>query len=97
MSAPSTSASWSADPTGSAAGRTLPAVLVAGGTGALGTAVIRTLLCVGYPVTATWRSQRERDAVERELSDLGQLTLAQAELTDRPRSTPWLARWSAWA
>jgi NAD(P)-dependent dehydrogenase (short-subunit alcohol dehydrogenase family) len=48
----------------------------------LGTAVTRTLLSAGYPVTATWRSQRQRDAVDRELSDLGELTLVQAELTD---------------
>jgi NAD(P)-dependent dehydrogenase (short-subunit alcohol dehydrogenase family) len=75
-------ASLSAELRQPAAGATTVASLVAGGSGALGTAVTRTLLREGHPVTATWRSERERDAVERELSGLGQLTLVQAELTD---------------
>jgi NAD(P)-dependent dehydrogenase (short-subunit alcohol dehydrogenase family) len=77
-----TSTASGASLTEPAAGGTAPAVLVAGGTGALGIAVTRTLLRAGHPVTATWRSQRERDAVEDELSGLGQLTLVQAELTN---------------
>ena len=36
-------------------------VLVAGGTGALGTAVVRELVAAGYAVTATWIVSAERD------------------------------------
>lgn len=36
-------------------------VLVAGGTGALGTAVVRELLSCGYAVAATWLVERERE------------------------------------
>ena len=45
------------------------AVLVAGGTGALGGAVLRELLDAGHPVTATWVVERERDRVAEELGD----------------------------
>ena len=45
------------------------AVLVAGGTGALGGAVLRELLDAGHPVTATWVVERERERVVEELGD----------------------------
>jgi NAD(P)-dependent dehydrogenase (short-subunit alcohol dehydrogenase family) len=61
------------------------AVLVAGGTGGLGRAVLRALLEAGHPVTSTWRSEAERDVVEGELADAGPLTLLRADLTD-PRT-----------
>lgn len=58
------------------------AVLVAGGTGALGGAVLRELLDSGYPVTATWVVDRERDRVEGELGGHEGLSLVQADLMD---------------
>lgn len=60
----------------------LPGVLVAGGTGALGGAVVRALLDAGHPVTATWIVERERQGVERELGQASGLTLLQADLMD---------------
>ena len=57
-------------------------VLVAGGTGALGGAVLTELLDSGYPVTATWVVDRERDRVEQELGTPEGLTLVQADLMD---------------
>lgn len=39
-------------------------VLVAGGTGALGTAVVKELTAHGYPVAATWVVERERERLE---------------------------------
>jgi NAD(P)-dependent dehydrogenase (short-subunit alcohol dehydrogenase family) len=41
-----------------------PEVLVAGGTGALGAAVVRELLAAGYPVGATWVVDSERERLE---------------------------------
>ena len=41
-----------------------PEVLVAGGTGALGTAVVKELVARGYPVGATWVVERERERLE---------------------------------
>jgi NAD(P)-dependent dehydrogenase (short-subunit alcohol dehydrogenase family) len=41
-----------------------PEVLVAGGTGALGTAVVRELVGAGYPVAATWVAEQERERLE---------------------------------
>ena len=41
------------------------AVLVAGGTGALGGAVVRELLDSGYAWTLTWVVERERERAER--------------------------------
>ncbi|HEX8855272.1 MAG TPA: SDR family oxidoreductase [Thermoleophilaceae bacterium] len=60
----------------------LPGVLVAGGTGALGTAVVRELLDSGYPVTATWVIEGERDRVREELADRESLSLVEADLLD---------------
>jgi NAD(P)-dependent dehydrogenase (short-subunit alcohol dehydrogenase family) len=59
-----------------------PAVLVAGGTGALGAAVLEELLGSGYAVTATWVVERERERVEQDFGDRQALTLAQADLMD---------------
>jgi NAD(P)-dependent dehydrogenase (short-subunit alcohol dehydrogenase family) len=58
------------------------AVLVAGGTGALGGAVLRELLDSGYPVTATWVVEKERDRVLEELGGEDRLSLVQADLMD---------------
>ena len=58
------------------------AVLVAGGTGALGTAVVRELLAAGRPVTATWVVEAERDRVQEALAGHAGLTLVQADLFD---------------
>ena len=48
-----------------------PAVLVTGGTGALGAAVLEELLQSGYPVTATWLVEAERERAERDLGHHG--------------------------
>ena len=58
------------------------AVLVAGGTGALGGAVLSELLDAGHPVTATWVEDRERERVESELGGQEALSLVQADLMD---------------
>ena len=58
------------------------AVLVAGGTGALGGAVLRELLDAGHPVTATWLEDRERDRVETDLGDREALHLVKADLME---------------
>ncbi len=55
-------------------------VLVAGGTGALGGAVLDDLVEHDYAVTATWRSERERDRIEQSLGD--RVQLVQADLLD---------------
>lgn len=57
-------------------------VLVAGGTGALGAAVVEDLLEAGRPVTATWVVESERDRVEAALGHHDGLTLRQADLLD---------------
>jgi NAD(P)-dependent dehydrogenase (short-subunit alcohol dehydrogenase family) len=57
-------------------------VLVAGGTGALGTAVVQDLLANGYDVTATWLVERERDRVQAALGDGRRVELIRADLTD---------------
>jgi NAD(P)-dependent dehydrogenase (short-subunit alcohol dehydrogenase family) len=57
-------------------------VLVAGGTGALGGAVLRELLDAGHPVTATWLEERERERVEAELGEHERLALVQADLME---------------
>jgi NAD(P)-dependent dehydrogenase (short-subunit alcohol dehydrogenase family) len=56
------------------------AVLVAGGTGALGSAVLRELLDSGYSVTASWLVDRERERVESELGD--RVSLVKADLME---------------
>ena len=55
-------------------------VLVAGGTGHLGGAVLDELLEAGYPVVATWLVDRERDRIEQRLGD--RVQLVQADLMD---------------
>jgi NAD(P)-dependent dehydrogenase (short-subunit alcohol dehydrogenase family) len=55
-------------------------VLVAGGTGALGTAVVRELVDVGHHCTLTWIVDRERERIESELGE--GVTLVRADLTD---------------
>jgi NAD(P)-dependent dehydrogenase (short-subunit alcohol dehydrogenase family) len=56
------------------------AVLVAGGTGALGGAVLRELVDSGYEVSATWLVEQEAARIESELGDSVRLT--QADLLD---------------
>src|SRR3954451_12364459 len=56
------------------------AVLVAGGTGALGGAVLRELAESGYGVTATWLVEKEAERIESELGDA--VTLLQANLLE---------------
>src|SRR3954447_19659645 len=53
-------------------------VLVAGGTGALGAAVLRELVDSGYSVTATWVAEHEAERVEAEFGD--SVRLMQADL-----------------
>jgi NAD(P)-dependent dehydrogenase (short-subunit alcohol dehydrogenase family) len=55
-----------------------PEVLVAGGTGALGAAVVKELVEAGYPVAATWVVERERERLE----GLEGVELIQADLFD---------------
>lgn len=65
---------------GRAAGR--GSVLMAGGTGALGTAVLESLLDGGFDVAATWLVDSERDRVAESFADRPGLTLLQADLLD---------------
>src|SRR5918999_3050140 len=58
------------------------AVLVAGGTGALGAGVLRDLLDAGRRVTATWVEDQERERVERDFADAEGLSLVRADLMD---------------
>ena len=51
-------------------------VLVAGGTGALGGAVLRELAGSGYEVTATWIVESERDRVRADVGDRVRLVRA---------------------
>src|SRR5215210_3675211 len=44
-------------------------VLVAGGTGALGSAVVRELLDAGHDCTLTWIAEAERERAEAELEE----------------------------
>jgi len=55
-------------------------VLVAGGTGALGTAVVQELLAAGYSCELTWIVDAERERIESALAD--RVTLVRADLTD---------------
>jgi NAD(P)-dependent dehydrogenase (short-subunit alcohol dehydrogenase family) len=61
------------------------AVLVAGGTGALGGAVLQELLDADYEVSSTWLVERERERIESELGD--RVTLIQADLFDDDAAT----------
>ena len=56
------------------------AVLVGGGTGALGGAVLSELVDSGYEVTATWLVEQEAERIESELGDA--VRLLQADLLD---------------
>ena len=58
-------------------------VLVAGGTGALGTAVLRELLDAGFDVTATWLVAAERERVEQELGDKELPAFVEADLMEQ--------------
>jgi NAD(P)-dependent dehydrogenase (short-subunit alcohol dehydrogenase family) len=55
-------------------------VLVAGGTGALGIAVVRELLDSGYDCTVTWIVEKERERAEAEFGD--RASLVRADLVD---------------
>jgi NAD(P)-dependent dehydrogenase (short-subunit alcohol dehydrogenase family) len=59
-----------------------PAVLVAGGTGALGAAVLEALLDQGHAVTTTWVVDEERERVERDFEGRSGLMLVKADLMD---------------
>jgi NAD(P)-dependent dehydrogenase (short-subunit alcohol dehydrogenase family) len=59
------------------------AVLVTGGTGALGVAVVRAFAEEGAHVTASWVSERERDALQRALGSMAtRVQLERADVTD---------------
>ena len=60
-------------------------VLVAGGTGALGGAVLRELVGAGYAVTATWLVEKERDRVAADFGD--EVSLVHADLADPESAT----------
>ena len=55
-------------------------VLVAGGTGALGSAVVRELLDAGYDCAVTWIVERELERAEAELGD--RVAFVRADLID---------------
>jgi NAD(P)-dependent dehydrogenase (short-subunit alcohol dehydrogenase family) len=58
-------------------------VLVTGGTGALGTAVVETFVDAGAHVTVSWVAERERDALLTELGSAAErVRLEQADVTD---------------
>jgi NAD(P)-dependent dehydrogenase (short-subunit alcohol dehydrogenase family) len=55
-------------------------VLVAGGTGALGSAVVRELLDAGYDCTVTWIVEKELERAQSELGD--RVSFVRADLID---------------
>ncbi len=55
-------------------------VLIAGGTGALGSAVVRELLDAGYDCTVTWIADRELERAQSELGD--RASFVRADLVD---------------
>ncbi len=55
-------------------------VLVAGGTGALGSAVLAELLDSGYEVATTWIVDQERERIESDMGD--RVVLVQADLLE---------------
>ncbi len=57
-------------------------VLVAGGTGYLGNAVVRELIGSGYDVAATWVIERERERLEAEPVELIEADLFDADQVD---------------
>lgn len=57
-------------------------VLVAGGTGALGSAVLTALMDADFAVVATWVDEPERERTAAQFFDRPQLSLAQADLMD---------------
>jgi NAD(P)-dependent dehydrogenase (short-subunit alcohol dehydrogenase family) len=57
-------------------------VLVAGGTGYLGSAVVRELLASGYAVTATWVVEKERERLASEPVELVEANLFEPEAVD---------------
>jgi NAD(P)-dependent dehydrogenase (short-subunit alcohol dehydrogenase family) len=58
-------------------------VLVAGGTGHLGTAVVRELLAGGYSITATWVVEREAERLAAEPVELVQADLFDPEAVEK--------------
>lgn len=58
------------------------AVLVTGGTGALGTAVVRAFAEAGAHVTVSWVVERERDALQQAVDGLTRVRLERADVTD---------------
>jgi NAD(P)-dependent dehydrogenase (short-subunit alcohol dehydrogenase family) len=69
-----------------------PAVLVTGGTGALGAGVLAELLDSGYPVTATWVMEHERERAERDFAGQDGLTLVEADVMDERSVADVVAR-----
>src|SRR4051812_6217258 len=65
-----------------------PEVLVAGGTGALGSAVVHELVAHGYPVAATWVVERERARLE----GVEGVELIEADLFDRDAAASAVAK-----
>jgi NAD(P)-dependent dehydrogenase (short-subunit alcohol dehydrogenase family) len=66
-------------------------VLVAGGTGALGAAVVKELVTSGYPVAATWVVEKERERlqgvegvelIQADLFDVSQVASAVAAISE---------------
>jgi NAD(P)-dependent dehydrogenase (short-subunit alcohol dehydrogenase family) len=55
-------------------------VLIAGGTGALGSAVVRELLEAGYACTVTWIAEKELERARQELGD--RVEFVRADLLD---------------